>query len=219
LVIRNKSERIQIKPQKNIFGFLRKKDVKRVEVVIDSGVGMDKAIERLIVMGIVGLEKYRSFTGTVGAMVNNGEGKEYLKKVSILDEHGGVKSIGGDKKLGKNIVMDATYLLSFGETNNLGNETEKRKPKGVRVFEDIFEDEQLALGYPTRDAGYIVGEILNMKGYKKGKMMISNLDQNYVINKGGGTANEFLEIVEEIKTRAREAIGIELVEKVVRLGF
>ncbi|TRZ54050.1 FAD-binding protein [bacterium] len=227
MVIKNKSERIQIKPQRNIIDFFRKKEVKKVEVVIDSGVDVDVAVDKLMSLGIVGLEKYASLSGSVGAVVSNGEGRNFLKRVSVLDVHGGVRSMGADKEPGGSIVIDATYLLSYGETKTLGKKiaTERKKRQKMfsksagKVFEDIAVDEQMALGYPTRNAGYIVGEVLNMRGFRSGKMAISDLDQNVVVNLGGGKATDFIAVVEEIKRRAREAIGIELEEKVVRLGF
>ena len=218
LVVKNTSKRIQIKPQKSFFDLFRKKVIRKAEVVIDGGVEIDYAIEELKNMGILGFEKYTNLSGTIGAIVSNEEGKEFLKKVSILDEHGGVRSVGGDKKVGTNIVTDATYQLCFGEVKKT-KKVGKKRIAGVRVFADLHEDEILALGYPSTDMGYIIGEILNMKGYKRGKMAISDQDQNRIVNLGGGTAEEFVALVEEIKSRARESIGIELVEKVVRLGW
>ncbi len=218
LVIKNTSERIIIKPQKSIFDIFRKKEVKKAEVVIDSGVTINKALDKLLSMGIVGLEKFEFLEGSIGAIVSNGEGKELLKKVSVLDEHGGVKSIGTDKNMGNNIIIDATYLLSYGDLKTSVIRATRKIEKGIKVFEDIGEDEQLATGYPTRSVGHIIGEILNMKGFRVGKMEISDDDFNVIVNKGGGTAQEFIRIVEEIKSRARDSIGIELVEKVVRLG-
>jgi len=218
LVIKNTSERIVIKPQKSIFDFFRKREVNKAEVVIDSGVRIKNAIEKMVSMGIVVPEKFELLKGSLGAVVSFDEGKELLKKVSILDEHGGVKSIGADKKVGTNIVIDATYLLNYGDTKLINDKTNKKIERGIKVFEDIGEDEQLALGYSTRDVGHIIGEILNMKGFKIGKMEISDVDFNVIVNKGGGTALDFIKIVEEIKNRARESIGVELTEKVVRLG-
>lgn len=219
LVIRNKSERIQIKPQKNILDIFRKKHLKRAEVTIDSGVQIDVAIEKLLALGIGGLEKYMFLTGNMGALIGSGEGKEFLKRVSVLDIHGGVRSMGVDKQFGENIIIDATYVLDYGEIKEIKRKVSRYTKKSVRkVFEDIPEDEQKTLGYSTCDAGYIIGEILNMKGFRVGKMAIADDNQNEIVNLGGGKAEEFIVLVEEIKSRAREAIGIELVEKFVRLG-
>jgi len=220
MVIKNKSERIQIKPQKNIFDVFRKKHIKKAEVTIDSGVKIDVAIAKLQALGITGLEKYASLTGNMGALIGNGEGREGLKRVSVLDIHGGVRSMGVDKKFRENIIIDATYVLGYGVPMKWGKRTILKKAKSVaKVFEDIPEDEQKTLGYLTRNAGFIIGEILNMKGFRVGKMAISDRDQNEIVNLGGGRAEDFIALVEEIKSRVREAIGIELEEKVVRLGF
>lgn len=218
LVICNKSERIQVKPQKNIFDFFRKREIKKAEVIIDSGVGVENAMKKLHSLGIVGFEKFASYTGSIGAMVSNGEGKEFLRKMSVLDEHGGVKSLGVDKAIGKNIVMDATYILSYGKISSCIRRKFSKKRSVQKVFEDINEEERQVLGYPVCDAGYIVGEVLNLKGFKIGKMKVSLVNQNEIINTGKGKAGDFVALVEEIKRRSRETIGIELIEKVMRLG-
>ncbi len=227
LVVRNNSERIQLKPRRSFMSFLRKNEVKKVEVVIDSGVDIDVAIDKLLSLGIVGMEKYAGFSGSVGALISNEEPKDFLRKVSILDSHGGVKSFGVGKRISGNIITDATFLLSYGETKGLEQKIriDRKKRKKIfeksagKVFEDILSDEQQALGYPTRDPGYIIGEVLNMKGYKHKKMAISRIDSNVIVNLGGGKAEDYIALVEEIKSRASETIGIDLVEKVVRLGF
>jgi len=219
LVIKNSSERIQIKPLKNILDYFRKREIKKAEVIIDSGVSMDFALGKLYTLGLVGLEKYSLIAGSIGAMVSKGECKDLLRKISFIDEHGGVKSVGLDKRQEGSIVTDATFLLSYGKID----EKPKRKSRSGKsiknVFENLLEDEQQALGYPTNDPGYIIGEILNMKGFKKGKMTIPADSCNEIENLGGGTALDCLNLIEEIKSRARESISIELVEKVVRLGF
>lgn len=226
LVIRNKSERIQIKPQKSIFDFLLRREVKRVEVVIDSGVSIDEAIDRLVSVGIVGLEKLVELRGSIGAVVKNKEAGERLRRVSVLDDHGGVRSLGKDKDIGSQIVVDATFLLDYGKTEGLVKKIALVRNKRKRmfahsageVFEDIEVEEQKTLGYPTKAASFVIGEVLNMKGYVHEKLMVSKSDGNVIINLGGGRATDFIELVEEIKSRAREAIGIELVEKVKRMG-
>lgn len=224
LVIINRSERVQIKPKRSIFDIFRKKEVTKAEVVVDSGVEIEKVVDKLLDLGILGFERMASLTGTIGAVISDGEGRDGLVKVSVLDEHSGVRSIDTSKEI-KGVVIDVTYHLGYGKTEEVRRMVEKQRRKkryllnsSGKVFESINESEQLALGYRTRDPGYIVGEILNMKGFSVGKMMISKGDSNIIENLGGGKTEEFVSLVEEIKRRAREAIGIELVEKVVRVG-
>lgn len=218
LVVKNESKRVQIRPRKSIMEFLRRKRVKKVEVTVDSGVSVGKMCFELSALGIVGLEKECESIGSVGSLVKRGGGKNKIKRISILDDHGGVRSVGPDFEIGEMLVIDVTFLLTYGAKKNFKKKG-KRKERCVReVFEDILPDEQEALGYLTCDPAYIVGDVLNMKGFEFGKMKVSSSDPNKIINLGGGTAGDFVGLVEEIKRRARDSIGIELIEKVVRLG-
>jgi len=86
------------------------------------------------------------------------------------------------------------------------------------VFKNISEEEMKVLGYPTMSAGYIVENILNMTEYKVGGAAIAKEHHNFIVNKGGATAKDFLAVRDEIARRARESVGIELEDEIIRIG-
>jgi len=192
-------------------------------VTVDSGVRLSFAIERLHSLGIKGFDSFDVYKGTVGGVVAGGLGGETLKKISIIDSHGAVRSVDSKKELGGCVVTDATFVLEKGEVKKKRVKKEKAKSKRqkkivFKVFEDINEEERQIFNYPSRDVGYVIGEVLNLKGFSVGKMRVSKTNQNSIENLGGGTAKDFVKLIEEIKRRARESLGIELAESVVRLG-
>jgi UDP-N-acetylmuramate dehydrogenase len=224
LVIYNKSERIQVRQQRRSVGeFLRRVESKNMEVTVDSGVQLSFAIEKLHSLGINGFDSFEVYKGTVGGVVVGGLGGEDLKKISIIDSHGAVKSVGSKKELGGCVVTDATFVLEKGKVRKNRVKSEKdrdnqQKKTVFKVFEDINEEERQIFNYPSRDVGYVIGEVLNLKGFSVGKIRVSKTNQNSIENLGGGTAKDFVKLIEEIKRRARESLGIELVESVVRVG-
>jgi UDP-N-acetylmuramate--alanine ligase len=66
-------------------------------------------------------------------------------------------------------------------------------------------------------AGRLVDE-LGLKNARVGKARVSEVHGNFIVNDGGATANEMLELIEKIKAIAREKRGIELETEVQIVG-
>ena len=213
-----------------------------VEVVLDSGVNLQVAMAQLFDQGGTGLQWYSRIPGTVGgAVYNNIHGEthtfaEIVKKVVILDKHGGIKTVAGKNlKLGYDysrfhesgeIILEVTLVLKAGDVERArktADEWKRRKATQPMnsagcVFKNISEEERAILGYPTTSVGYIVENILNMSGFKVGGAVIAKEHHNFIVNRGGATAKDFLAVRDEIVKRAREGVGIELEDEIIRIG-
>src|SRR5256886_15648223 len=66
-------------------------------------------------------------------------------------------------------------------------------------------------------AGQLVEE-LGLKNSGIGKARVSEVHGNFIVNDGGATAGEMLEVIEEIKTVARGRRGVELAKEMPHLG-
>jgi UDP-N-acetylmuramate--alanine ligase len=66
-------------------------------------------------------------------------------------------------------------------------------------------------------AGKLVDE-LGLKNMRVGKARVSDVHGNFMVNDGGATAAEMLELIEKIKAAAREKRGIELNTEVQIVG-
>jgi UDP-N-acetylenolpyruvoylglucosamine reductase len=66
-------------------------------------------------------------------------------------------------------------------------------------------------------AGKLIDE-LGLKGTRVGGAMVSDVHGNFIVNDGGATAREVLDLIEVIRRRVREARGIELETEVEILG-
>jgi len=213
-----------------------------VEVVLDSGVNLQVAMVQLLDQGVTGLQWYSRIPGTIGgAVYNNIHGgthtfAEIVKKVVVLDKHSGIKTISGkDLKLGYDksrfhesdeVILEVTLILKMGDVKKAlktANEWRKRKmtqPMNSAgcVFKNISEEDRAILGYPTTSVGYIIENILNMTGFKVGGAAIAKEHHNFIVNKGKATAKDFLAVRNEIVRRARESVGIELEDEIMRIG-
>lgn len=213
-----------------------------IEVVIDSGVNLQFAMTKLIDEGITGLQWYGRIPGTLGgAVYNNIHGgshvfSEIVKEVVVLDEKGEVKTLGRkdlnfdyDKSRfhkSKETIIEVRLALKKGDSKRakaIALEWIKRKSvqpmnSAGCVFKNIGENEMKILGYPTTAIGYIVEHILNMSGYQIGGAVISKDHHNFIVNKGGATAKDFLAVRNEIARRALEILGLSLEDEVIFLG-
>lgn len=75
------------------------------------------------------------------------------------------------------------------------------------------------LEYPSagsvfkRPEGYFVGQMveeLGLKGYSVGSAQVSEKHAGFIINRGGATAADVLELIDHIKAKVRERYGVEL---------
>ena len=69
----------------------------------------------------------------------------------------------------------------------------------------------------TIPAGKLIDE-LGLKGASVGAASVSDVHGNFIVNRGGATAREVLELIELIRARARETRGIELETEVEIIG-
>lgn len=213
-----------------------------VEVVLDSGVNLQWVMIKLFDLGVTGLQWYSRIPGTIGgAVYNNIHGgthvfSEIVKKVVVMNKDNEVKTIlGKELKLGYDksrfhdsgeIILEVTLDLKMGDAKKAqkaANEWRDKKSNQPMnsagcVFKNLGDEERKILGYPTSSVGYIVENILNMKEYAVGGASISSDHHNFIVNNGGATAKDYLAVREEIARRARECVGIELEDEIIRIG-
>jgi UDP-N-acetylmuramate dehydrogenase len=70
---------------------------------------------------------------------------------------------------------------------------------------------------PWEYAGRLI-EQAGLKGHRIGGASISTLHANYLVNEGGATARDVLDLMDEVRARVRETAGIELEPEVRIVG-
>lgn len=76
----------------------------------------------------------------------------------------------------------------------------------------IFKNPQ-----PTMPAGKLIDE-LGLKNWHVGAARVSEVHGNFIVNEGGATATEVLDLIQKIKVEAKAKRGIELEPEVMILG-
>ena len=67
-------------------------------------------------------------------------------------------------------------------------------------------------------AGWLIDHA-DLKGEKIGNAQVSNEHANFVVNLGGATADEVVQLISVVKMKIRERFGIQLQEEVQLIGF
>ena len=205
--------------------------------VITAGAGalLSKVAKAAYENGLTGLEFASGIPGTVGgAVVMNagaygGEMKDVIISVTMLDTTSGETVIftGDDMKFGyrtsvvKNhpfIVLEAQILLEAGSRVDIKDKmdelTRRRK-------------EKQPIEYPSagstfkRPEGYFAGKLIEdagLKGFSVGGAAVSEKHCGFVINAGGATASDIIELIKKVRFTVNEKFGVMLEPEVVILG-
>lgn len=217
---------------------------KIVQVEADSGVDLPFFINRMIKEEkLTGLQWYGRIPGTIGgAIFNNIHGgsrfiSELVDSVTVLNKYDEIETLshkklqaGYDKSrfhTSGEIILSAVFNLIEGDSQKAWDAYQNWTVSKAKlqpavscgsVFQSIPNELKEKLGYPTGSAGFIIEQKLKMTGFHSGDAWISEKHHNFIENKGSASAKEYLEVINEIKKRAKNELGIELETEIFFLG-
>ena len=199
-----------------------------------AGASLAKIAAQALEEGLTGMEFAAGIPGTLGgAVVMNagaygGEMKDILKEALVMDEEGKIFTLEKENlKLGyrTSIVKEKGYIV-LAATLELkpGNREEIRK-----LMEDLKQRraEKQPLDMPSagstfkRPEGYFAGKLImdaGLRGFSVGGAQISEKHCGFVVNTGGASASDVLNLIREVQKRVRENSGVELETEVKFLG-
>ena len=182
--------------------------------------------------GLGGLEWMEGIPGAVGGSLRMNAGAmgaqtfENVVRVRYLDENGEAHTKGRDELevhyrnfplLENNFAVSAVFRGEPAPTEEIVRKLEASQEKrrttqpAAKSAGCIFKNPDLC------PAGKLVDE-LGLKNSRIGKARVSEVHGNFIVNDGGATAVEMLELIEKIKAMARAKRGIELETEVQIVG-
>jgi UDP-N-acetylmuramate dehydrogenase len=190
--------------------------------------------------GLKGLEFATGIPGTVGGAVYmnagayGGETKDVLDWADVFQEgkvvrmHNDVETLQATSlrlAYRRSVLQDHPdwVVLRAGYTLEPGNPGElKASIKEFRAQRMNGSPNRPSCGStfkrPPGDFPGRVIEAAGLKGTRVGQIEVSPVHANYLVNLGGGTAREALELIELVKEKVRERMGIDLEEEVRVVG-
>jgi UDP-N-acetylmuramate dehydrogenase len=204
-------------------------------VVADAGVLYPVLANTSAGRGLAGLEFASGVPGTVGGAVYMNAGaydsdtSEVLSWANVYKPETGaverVPNAGLELSYRRSalherpdwVVLRAAYELETGDPGEL-----KARIKEFRTQRMNGSPNRPSCGStfkrPEGDYPGRVIEAAGLKGTRVGQIEVSPVHANYLVNHGGGTAKDALELIEHVKETVFEKLGIELELEVKILG-
>ena len=185
--------------------------------------------------GLGGLEFASGIPGSVGgAIVMNagaygGEMKDVTVSVTVLDaKRGNIITIPGkDMRFGyrTSVIKEYPYIVLEASFELLQKDREQIKT----VMDDLAAKRRSKqpLEYPSagstfkRPEGYFAGKLIEdagLKGFTVGGAMVSEKHSGFVINSGGATAGDVMELIRTVRRTVYDKFEVMLEPEVVMLG-
>ncbi len=231
LLVRDKGIRGIVIQLGNMF-----KDVQASDHVLVFGSGVSLAVASRIAAehGLTGLEFAVGIPGSIGGAVYmnagayDGEMSNVVTSVRVMDYDGKVQEITAEKldfgyrhtalQGSGDIVLQVICDLADGDKNEIKSKMED--------FNNRRRTKQ-PLEYPSagsmfkRPPGYFAGTLIDqtgLKGYTVGGAQVSPKHAGFVVNVGGATASDVLQLIADVQEKVQAAHGVHLEPEVLILG-
>jgi UDP-N-acetylmuramate--alanine ligase len=207
-------------------------EINGAEITAGAGAKLKEVAYAGKAAGIGGLEWLEGIPGTVGGGLRMNAGAmgaqtfENVVRVRYLDGKGEAHTKTRDELevyyrnfplLEKNFAVSAVFrgepapLEEIVRKLEASQEKRRRSQPAAKSAGCIFKNPDAC------PAGKLVDE-LGLKNSSIGKARVSEVHGNFIVNDGGATAAEMLELIEKIKATARAKRGIELETEVQIVG-
>lgn len=199
-----------------------------------SGVSLAQASKKAAELGLSGMEFAVGIPGSIGGAVYmnagayDGEMAKVVKSVRVMDAAGEVSELsageldfayrhsalqGSDK-----IVTSVTVELAAGDKQaiaekmaDFSNRRITKQPLELPSAGSMFK----------RPPGYFAGTLIDqtgLKGYTVGGAQVSTKHAGFVVNIGGATAADVLQLISDVQAKVFAAHGVHLEPEVLVLG-
>ena len=210
-------------------------EIKDNVITAQAGMSLIKLAVIALREGITGFEFAGGIPGSIGGAVYmnagayDGQMKDVVTSVTVLDEAGNIRILGRDE-------LDMGYRTSAVAKHNMivlqviielkaGNK-EQIKDRMNQLSE--LRKQKQPLEYPSagstfkRPEGYFAGKLIadaGLKGYSIGGAAVSEKHAGFVVNMGGATAKDVVELTDYIKKRIIEQFGVTLELEIKKIGL
>ena len=184
--------------------------------------------------GLTGLEFASGIPGTIGgAMVMNagaygGEMKDVVTSVLVLTKEGEIRTLTKEEmnfRYRGSVIEDEGYIVL--ETVM---ELQKGDPLVIKSrMEELLLQRRTKqpVEYPSagstfkRPEGYFAGKLImdaGLRGYQVGGAKVSEKHCGFVINAGGATAADVMQLMKDVSEKVEKKFGVRLEPEVKRIG-
>lgn len=184
--------------------------------------------------GLTGLEFASGIPGTIGgAMVMNagaygGEMKDVVTAVTVLTKDGEVKTLTGEEmnfRYRGSVVEDEGMIVLEAVMELKEGDLEEIQARMAELT--VQRKTKQPIEYPSagstfkRPEGYFAGKLIQdagLRGFQVGGAQVSEKHCGFVINAGGATAADVMNLMQQVSDKVMEQFGVTLEPEVKRIG-
>lgn len=203
-------------------------------ITFGSGVSLALASKKAADLGFTGMEFAVGIPGSIGGAVYmnagayDGEMSNVVTAVRTVDSQGKVKVLSKDEMCfgyrktalqGSDLIVTAvTVSMPKGEVSEIlakmadfSQRRISKQPLELPSAGSMFK----------RPPGYFAGTLIDqtgLKGYTVGGAQVSTKHAGFVVNNGGATAADVLQLIKDVQDKVRAAHNVELHPEVLIIG-
>ena len=183
---------------------------------------------------LTGLEFASGIPGTIGGAVYmnagayGGEMKNVVKTVRAIDEYGRIYELDSEKMdfSYRHSIVEERKLIVLEVTLELEHGSREAIDDRMKELAEARRSKQ-PLEYPSagstfkRPEGYFAGKLITdagLRGYSVGGAQVAEKHCGFVINKGGATASDVVELIRDVQHDVDDKFGVTLEPEVKMLG-
>lgn len=183
---------------------------------------------------LTGLEFASGIPGTIGGAVYmnagayGGEMKNVVKTVRAIDEYGRIYELDSEKMdfSYRHSIVEEKKLIVLEVTLELEHGSREAIDDRMKELAEARRSKQ-PLEYPSagstfkRPEGYFAGKLImdaGLRGYSVGGAQVAEKHCGFVINKGGATASDVVELIRDVQHDVDDKFGVTLEPEVKMLG-
>ena len=202
------------------------------EITAGAGVRLKKLASVAAAAGIGGFEWMEGIPGNVGGALRMNAGAmgietfDQVRRVTFLDEDGTIRTRERDEviahyrnvpELRRNFALQAVFFGEPDTSENIQSRWDESRGKR-KSSQPVMASAGCTFKNPQEmPAGKLI-DTLGLKGSHRGKAAVSDVHGNFIVNQGGATACDLLQLIDSIRSTARNERGIELETEVKIIG-
>jgi UDP-N-acetylmuramate dehydrogenase len=203
-------------------------------LIAEPGISLKDLANVALKEKLTGLEFASGIPGSLGGAVTmnagayDGEMKGIIKNITVITEDGSLKTIPADQcNFGyrSSILQQHHWVLVSVELGLKNGDYQQIEAKMLDL-NDQRQSKQ-PLEYPSagstfrRPVGYYAGKLVQdagFRGYAIGGAQVSEKHSGFVINKGGATAADILNLIAAIQSAVKDQFDVDLKTEVIVIG-
>lgn len=203
-------------------------------LIAEPGISLKDLANVALKEKLTGLEFASGIPGSLGGAVTmnagayDGEMKGVITSITVISEDGSLKTIPADQcNFGyrSSILQQHHWVLVSVELGLKSGDYQQIEAKMLDLNNQ--RQSKQPLEYPSagstfrRPVGYYAGKLVQdagFKGYAIGGAQVSEKHSGFVINKGGATATDILNLIGAIQAAVKEKFDVDLKTEVIVIG-